>query len=196
MARAASGSPSPAGCPSWRKKTASAEKGAARMVDRDEGRIGDDVERLLAAIVRDARASRCRRAGRRHGASGFSSAVSSSRRHDEAVGPVRSAPRRARGERERSMLSSLRRRDQRVGGALLRRRASIEQPFAHAERRDHDLARPRDARDDAPRARAPHRRAAAGGPRMTTSISRQHLAASTRCTRREKLQRLLGAGMT
>ena len=37
--------------PTWRKNTVSGEKSPARVIDADKGGIGDDVERLLAAIV-------------------------------------------------------------------------------------------------------------------------------------------------
>ena len=73
-----------------------AREGAAGMVDADEGRVGDDVERLLAAIVgMRAPADIGEQAGGVAQPPLLGGLVDAGRRH-EAVGPARSAPRHAR----------------------------------------------------------------------------------------------------
>ena len=104
---------------------------AAGMVDRDEGGIGDDVERLLAAIIgMRAPADVGDQAGGVTQAALVGALVEAGRGH-EAVGP---------GEQLFAMGGVTRAQDvelvgggnQRVLAALLRIQQRIEQPLAHA----------------------------------------------------------------
>jgi hypothetical protein len=108
------------------------------MIDRHEGRIGDDVERLLASVVGMRPPADV---GEQAGGMAQPPLLGVSSSPDDAmkrsVQSISSKP--CSGERERSRLRS-------CAAAIrpsLRARAPavrIEQPLAHAERRDHDLA--------------------------------------------------------
>ena len=114
--------------------------GAARMVDADEGRMRDDAQRLLAAVV-GMRAP----ADVGHQAGGVAQPlllgilVDAGRRH-EGVGPadqLLAVLRRARAQPVQLLGGG----EQRVLLALLGVEQRIQQPLAHAERREHHLAR-------------------------------------------------------
>ena len=110
------------------------------MIDPDKGRVRDDVERLLAAIVRmRPPADVGQQAGGVTIAPLVRGLIEAGARH-ESVGPsdqLVAVHRRTRAQQ----IEVLRGRDQRVLGALLRLEQRVEQPFAHAERRDDDLLR-------------------------------------------------------
>ncbi len=120
------------------------DEGAAGMIERDEGAVGDDVERLLAAIVgMRAPADVGEEAGGVPQPPLLRGLVETRGRH-ERVGPGDELL--AMGGRARAQEVELaRRRDQRVLGALLGVEHGIEQPLAHAERGDHDVLRLGDA---------------------------------------------------
>ena len=120
------------------------EIGAPRVVDTDEGCVRDDVERLLAAIIR-VRAP----ANVGEQTSGMAIAllvgglVEPGGRH-EAVGPADEFL--AVGGRTRAQqVEVLGGGEERIARALLRVEQRIKQPLAHAERGNHHLPRPRKA---------------------------------------------------
>ena len=116
------------------------EIGAARMIDADEAGMGDDVERLLAAIVRmRAPADVGEQAGGVAQPLLLGALVDAGRRH-ERVGPgdqLLAVLRRARAQQ----IELVRRGDQRVLLALVGVEQRIEQALAHAERGEHHVAR-------------------------------------------------------
>ena len=120
------------------------EKCPAGVVEPDEGGVGNDVERLLAAILgmrapADIREETC----------GMSQPLllgpflDAGRSH-EPVGPVDqflAVPWRARAED----IEIVRGDDQRILAPRLLVEQLVEQPFPHAERGDNDPLRPADA---------------------------------------------------
>ena len=119
------------------------QEGAARMVDRHEGRIGDDVERLLAAIIRmRAPADIGEQAGGVPQPALLGGLVEPGG-GDEPVGPRDQLL--AMGGRARAQQVELGGGgDQRILAPLLLVEQRIEQALAHAERRDHHVLGPRD----------------------------------------------------
>ena len=114
------------------------------MIDRGEAAMGDDVERLLAAIIGMRPPAdigqQARGVAQPALLGGF---VEAGGRH-ETIGPVDQLLAMAR--RARAQLVEIARRlDQRVLLLVLLLEQRIEQALAHAERREHHLARLADA---------------------------------------------------
>ena len=108
--------------------------------------MGDDVERLLAAVIGMRAPADIGKQARGVAQPAFLAGLFEARRRHEAVGPcdqLFAVARRARAQ----LVEMARRLDQRVFLFFLFLEQRIEQPFAHAERREHDLPRLADAQD-------------------------------------------------
>ena len=131
--------------PTWRKNTASADEGAAGMVDRHERRIGDDVERLLAAIVGMRAPADIGEQASGVAQAAFVARLVEPRRRHETVGPGDQLL-AMRGRARAQHVELARGRDQRILLALAcSLEHGIEQALAHAERGDHHVLRLGDA---------------------------------------------------
>ena len=120
--------------------------GAALMIDRRKAAMGDDVERLLAAIVGMRPPADIGEQARRMTQAALLAGFVEAGRFHEAVGPLDqlfAVARRARAE----LIEMPRRLDQRVLLLFLVLEQRIEQALAHAERREHHLARLADAQN-------------------------------------------------
>jgi len=102
------------------------------MVDRRKTAMGDDVERLLAAVIGMRPPADIGKKTRGHGAAGVPLGFLEARRGQETVGPRDQFLAMARGERERNRLR-WRAASMSASFSLSRRLSSgIEQAFAHA----------------------------------------------------------------
>src|SRR6201999_3591926 len=122
------------------------DEGSALMGDAAEIAVGDEVERLLATVIRMHPPSDVGEQAGGVTQPAFFLGFPDFDDPEQAIGPVDQLLRMTRRAGEQ-LVEVLRRAEQAVLGALELRQHFVKQAFAHAEGRKHDGLRPRYAND-------------------------------------------------